>query len=102
VVHLKRATHELIKVKPGGTVDGTEHRVVGYPMRNLRIAQRRWEMKDPAPQHIWHHRSWVFVIIHQRCLARVAISFAWSTSYCAGFSHSAVWMTSAGLPGSAF
>jgi hypothetical protein len=27
---LKRATHELIKLKPDGTVDGTDHHVVGY------------------------------------------------------------------------
>jgi hypothetical protein len=28
--HLKRATHELIKVKSDGTVDGTDHRIIGY------------------------------------------------------------------------
>lgn len=27
---LKRATHELIKLKPDGTVDGTDHHIVGY------------------------------------------------------------------------
>lgn len=36
---LKRATHELIKLKPDGTVDGTDHHVVGY-----RIPQE-WSME---------------------------------------------------------
>ena len=27
---LKRATHELIKLKPDGTTDGTDHHIVGY------------------------------------------------------------------------
>jgi hypothetical protein len=40
--HLKRATHELIKVKPDGTVDGTEHRVVGYNI------PREWSMPAAA------------------------------------------------------
>ena len=29
--HLKRAVHELIKLKLDGSVDGTKHRVVGVP-----------------------------------------------------------------------
>jgi hypothetical protein len=28
----------------------------GYPRRSSRIVQRRWEMKDPAAQRIWHDR----------------------------------------------
>jgi hypothetical protein len=40
--HLKRATHELIKVNPDGTVDPTEHRVVGYNI------PREWSMPAAA------------------------------------------------------
>jgi hypothetical protein len=40
--HLKRATHELIKVKPNGTVDGTDHRVVGYHI------PRQWSLQAAA------------------------------------------------------
>lgn len=40
--HLKRATHELIKVKPDSTVDGTEHRVVGYHI------PRQWSLQAAA------------------------------------------------------
>jgi hypothetical protein len=40
--HLKRATHELIKVKPDGTVDGTEHRVLGYDI------PRQWSLQAAA------------------------------------------------------
>jgi hypothetical protein len=36
---LKRATHELIKLKPDGTVDGTDHQVVGYHI------PREWSMQ---------------------------------------------------------
>jgi hypothetical protein len=36
---LKRATHELIKLKPDGTVDGTDHRIVGYKI------PREWSMQ---------------------------------------------------------
>ncbi|MCV7368525.1 hypothetical protein CRI77_22400 [Mycolicibacterium duvalii] len=40
---LKRATHELIKVKPDGTVDGTDHRIVGYRI------PRPWSPERAAP-----------------------------------------------------
>jgi hypothetical protein len=40
--HLKRATHELIKVKPDSTVDGTDHRVVGYHI------PRQWSLQTAA------------------------------------------------------
>lgn len=39
---LKRATHELIKVKPDGTVDGTDHRIVGYQI------PRSWSLQAAA------------------------------------------------------
>lgn len=39
---LKRATHELIKVKPDGTVDGTDHRIVGYHI------PRSWSLQAAA------------------------------------------------------
>lgn len=39
---LKRATHELIKVKPDGTVDGTDHRIVGYHI------PRSWSLQTAA------------------------------------------------------
>jgi hypothetical protein len=41
---LKRATHELIKVRPNGTVDGTIHRVVGYDI------PREWSMSAAAAE----------------------------------------------------
>jgi hypothetical protein len=40
--HLKRATHELIKLKPDGTVDGTQHHVAGYHI------PRSWSMSAAA------------------------------------------------------
>lgn len=39
---LKRATHDLIKVKPDGTVDGTDHRIVGYHI------PRSWSLQAAA------------------------------------------------------
>ena len=36
--HLKRAVHELIKLKPDGSFDGTQHHVVGYDI------PREWSM----------------------------------------------------------
>jgi hypothetical protein len=41
--HLKRAVHELIKLKPDGSVDGTHHRVVGYD-----DIPRDWSMSAAA------------------------------------------------------
>jgi hypothetical protein len=40
--HLKRAVHELIKLKPDGTVDGTDHRVIGYEI------PRGWSLPGAA------------------------------------------------------
>ena len=40
---LKRATHELIKLKPDGTVDGTDHQVVGYHI------PREWSIRQRTP-----------------------------------------------------
>jgi hypothetical protein len=40
--HLKRAVHELIKLKLDGSVDGTKHRVVGYHI------PREWSMEPAA------------------------------------------------------
>lgn len=40
--HLKRATHELIKVKPDGNVDGTDHRIIGYHI------PRQWSLQAAA------------------------------------------------------
>lgn len=40
--HLKRATHELIKLEPDGTVGGTSHRVNRY------VIPREWSMSDAA------------------------------------------------------
>jgi hypothetical protein len=34
----------------------------GYPSRSSRIVQHRWEMKDPAAQYVWRHRSWTISI----------------------------------------
>jgi hypothetical protein len=39
---LKRATHEMIKLKPDGTVDGTVHHVAGYHI------PRSWSMQAAA------------------------------------------------------
>ena len=39
---LKRATHELIKLKPDGTVDTTDHRIVGYHI------PRSWSLQAAA------------------------------------------------------
>lgn len=39
---LKRAVHKLIKLKPDGTVDGTDHQVVGYRI------PRDWSMQAAA------------------------------------------------------
>ena len=40
--HLKRAVHELIKLKPDGSFDGTQHHVVGYDI------PREWSMAGAA------------------------------------------------------
>ncbi|MDR3654921.1 MAG: hypothetical protein P4L48_04395 [Mycobacterium sp.] len=37
---LKRVTHELIKLNPDGTVDGTDHHVLGYRI------PREWSMQE--------------------------------------------------------
>jgi hypothetical protein len=49
--HLKRATHELIKLKPDGTVDGTQHHVAGYHIprsRSMSAAAAAVEIRSVA------------------------------------------------------
>ena len=49
--HLKRAVHELIKLKLDGSVDGTKHRVVGYHI------PREWSMEPAAAAIVDSARS---------------------------------------------